>query len=143
LRMARLAASLSRDEHPEKGMLMVALDVLLRVHRGVFSALRAAPIRSATGELMYANWDVRHVLQKERKQVGADSSMACVAQAKRHARRAAASGMDFPRLLWELRSHLQVLAHRPLGVQLAGLGKDCCAGVGPAAALAIYLFIFN
>lgn len=58
-----------RDEDAERGMLMVALDVLTRVHAAVLRALRSPPLPLPTGELVYQNWDVRHALGTERQQV--------------------------------------------------------------------------
>ncbi|KAL4419249.1 hypothetical protein ABPG77_001187 [Micractinium sp. CCAP 211/92] len=58
-----------RDEDAERGMLMVALDVLTRVHAAVLRALRSPPMPLPTGELVYQNWDVRHALGTERQQV--------------------------------------------------------------------------
>lgn len=51
-------------------MLAVALEVLVRVHGAVMAALRAPPARGPGGELLYANWDVRHALATERQKVG-------------------------------------------------------------------------
>ncbi|KAL4431258.1 hypothetical protein ABPG75_006514 [Micractinium tetrahymenae] len=58
-----------RDEDAERGMLMVALDVLGRVHDAVLRALRAPPLPLPTGELVFQNWDVRYALATERQQV--------------------------------------------------------------------------
>jgi RNA polymerase II C-terminal domain phosphatase-like 3/4 len=58
-----------RDEHPEQGMLMVALQVLMRVHGAVMAALRAPPTTLPSGELVFQNWDVRHALAQERQKV--------------------------------------------------------------------------
>lgn len=51
-------------------MLMVALEVLVRVHSAVMAALRAPPTALPGGELLYQNWDVRHALATERQKVG-------------------------------------------------------------------------
>lgn len=58
-----------RDEDAERGMLMVALEVLTRVHDAVLRALRSPPLPLPNGELVYQNWDVRHALGTERQQV--------------------------------------------------------------------------
>lgn len=58
-------------------MLMVALDVLTRVHAAVLRALRSPPLPLPTGELVYQNWDVRHALGTERQQVGRQSPGEC------------------------------------------------------------------
>lgn len=52
------AAVRCRDESPEQGMLMVALDVLMRVHRRIFAALAA-----------HEPCDVRQALTSERQRV--------------------------------------------------------------------------
>ena len=64
------APTACRDECPEQGMLMVALDVLGRVHAAVMEALRAAPLTLPGGEVVYQNWDVRQALAQERQKVG-------------------------------------------------------------------------
>ena len=65
-----LSLAACRDECPEQGMLMVALDVLGRVHAAVMEALRAAPLTLPGGEVVYQNWDVRQALAQERQKVG-------------------------------------------------------------------------
>lgn len=62
-------------------MLAVALDVLARVHSAVMAALRAPPSRLPGGELLYANWDVRHALATERQKVRARSGSSCQGRA--------------------------------------------------------------
>ena len=62
----------SRDEHAQKGMLAVARDLLLSVHKAAFAALNAPPARlrlESGARLDREEWDVRHVLQQLRKQV--------------------------------------------------------------------------
>ena len=59
-----------RDECSQNGMLMVALKVLLRVHAHMFEAMRK-PHQGPSG---LANWDIRQILQDQRKQVGASGS---------------------------------------------------------------------
>ena len=63
---------LRRDETPQSGMLMTALNVLLRTHRRTFAVLRECGGVEASGCSSAAQppWDVRQVLQDERKQVG-------------------------------------------------------------------------
>ena len=50
-------------------MLAVARAVLMKVHSGVFAALAAPPVAGPNGEPVYSNWDVRHVLGRERRKV--------------------------------------------------------------------------
>ena len=61
-----------RDETPQSGMLMTALNVLLRTHARLFRVLgKTGGVEGAAhrgGER--PAWDVRQVLQDERKQVG-------------------------------------------------------------------------
>lgn len=63
---------LRRDETPQSGMLMTALNVLLRTHRRTFAVLRECGGVEAAGYSTAAQppWDIRQVLQDERKQVG-------------------------------------------------------------------------
>ncbi|KAK9832338.1 hypothetical protein WJX74_007130 [Apatococcus lobatus] len=56
---------INRDECSQNGMLMVALKVLLRVHAHMFEAMRK-PCQEPSG---LANWDIRQILQDQRKQV--------------------------------------------------------------------------
>lgn len=58
-----------RDEVAERGMLRIAMDVLLRVHHRVFEALSTPPVRGPDGRLVYERWDVPHILQLERSEV--------------------------------------------------------------------------
>ena len=55
-------------------MLMVSLKVLLAVHGHMFEALHH-PRQLPTG---LANWDVRQILQDQRKQVGTGGREGCV-----------------------------------------------------------------
>lgn len=61
---------LRRDETPQSGMLMTALSVLLRTHRRTFRVLQeSGGIESAGYQSgKQPPWDVRQVLQQERKQ---------------------------------------------------------------------------
>lgn len=63
---------LRRDETPQSGMLMTVLNVLLRTHRQTFAVLRECGGVETAGYSSAAQppWDVRQVLQEERKQVG-------------------------------------------------------------------------
>lgn len=67
---------LRRDETPQSGMLMTALNVLLRTHRRTFRVLQeSGGLESTTyrsGER--PSWDVRQVLQQERKQASSTVS---------------------------------------------------------------------
>lgn len=77
-RCAHVSRAVCRDEDAERGMLMVALDVLTRVHAAVLRALRSPPMPLPTGELVYQNWDVRHALGTERQQVGMQGVGKCL-----------------------------------------------------------------
>lgn len=59
---------IDRDECPESGMLMTALDVILRVYERVFAYYRSEP-RYDVPESDYPLWDVRNVLAEERAKV--------------------------------------------------------------------------
>lgn len=61
---------LRRDETPQSGMLMTALNVLLRTHRRTFRVLQeSGGIESARYQREERPpWDVRQVLQQERQQ---------------------------------------------------------------------------
>jgi hypothetical protein len=58
-----------RDECFEQGMLPTTLEVLLRVHAHVLAAVAAPPQELPSGDVVYANWDVRAVLGEERQRV--------------------------------------------------------------------------
>lgn len=58
-----------RDECSDQGMLMVALDVLMRVHGAVMRALGSPPQLLPSGEAVARGWDVRHALTQEREKV--------------------------------------------------------------------------
>ncbi|KAL0023785.1 hypothetical protein WJX77_004859 [Trebouxia sp. C0004] len=60
-----------RDETPQAGMLMTALSVLLRTHARMFRVLSQSSEVEAAGHRAgeRPRWDVRQVLQDERKQV--------------------------------------------------------------------------
>ena len=73
---------LRRDETPQSGMLMTALNVLLRTHRRTFTVLRDSGGIEAAGYKVgeRPRWDVRQILQDERKQVMLGSAcILCVA----------------------------------------------------------------
>ncbi|KAI3433318.1 hypothetical protein D9Q98_003136 [Chlorella vulgaris] len=59
----------NRDECSDQGMLMVALDVLMRVHGAVMRALGSPPQLLPSGEAVARGWDVRHALTQEREKV--------------------------------------------------------------------------
>ncbi|GAB4817569.1 hypothetical protein N2152v2_004615 [Parachlorella kessleri] len=59
----------NRDECFEAGMLPITLDVLLRVHKLVLAAVAALPSTLPSGDVVYPNWDVRHVLGELRQRV--------------------------------------------------------------------------
>lgn len=65
----RSAIDSCRDEVAERGMLRIAMDVLLRVHDRVFEALSTPPTRAPDGRPVYAPWEVPHILQLERSEV--------------------------------------------------------------------------
>ena len=50
-------------------MLPITLDVLLRVHKLVLAAVTAPPSTLPSGDVVYHNWDVRHVLGELRQRV--------------------------------------------------------------------------
>lgn len=50
-------------------MLKTTLDRLLEVHQRVLAAVAAPPTQLPSGEVVYANWDVRHVLGEMRQKV--------------------------------------------------------------------------
>lgn len=54
-------------------MLRIACDTLLRVHDHVFDALSTPPAPGADGQLVYARWDVPHILNLERLEVPAEN----------------------------------------------------------------------
>ncbi|KAA6427633.1 MAG: RNA polymerase II C-terminal domain phosphatase-like 3-like, partial [Trebouxia sp. A1-2] len=68
---AKSLLEMRRDETPQSGMLMTALSVLLRTHARMFSALNQSGGVEAAGHRLGQRplWDVRQVLQDERKQV--------------------------------------------------------------------------
>lgn len=61
---------LRRDETPQSGMLMTALNVLLRTHRRTFRVLHESGGIESAGYQSGGRpaWDVRQVLQQERRQ---------------------------------------------------------------------------
>lgn len=70
---------LRRDETPQSGMLMTALNVLLRTHKRTFRVLRENGGIESGGHQSGERppWDVRQVLQQERKQASSAVSLPC------------------------------------------------------------------
>lgn len=68
---AKSLLEMRRDETPQSGMLMTALSVLLRTHARMFRVLSQSGGVEAAGHRLGERlpWDVRQVLQDERKQV--------------------------------------------------------------------------
>lgn len=68
---AKSLLEMRRDETPQSGMLMTALSVLLRTHARMFRVLSQSCGVEAAGHRLGERppWDVRQVLQDERKQV--------------------------------------------------------------------------
>lgn len=68
---------LRRDETPQSGMLMTALNVLLRTHRRTFRVLQESGGTESAGYQSGGRppWDVRQVLQQERKQASPADSL--------------------------------------------------------------------
>ena len=68
---------LRRDETPQSGMLMTALNVLLRTHRRTFRMLQESGGIESAGRQSGGRppWDVRQVLQQEQKQASSAVSL--------------------------------------------------------------------
>lgn len=102
---------LRRDETPQSGMLMTALSVLLRTHRRTFRVLQESGGIESAGYQSRGQppWDVRQVLQQERKQ--ASPAVSLLTHPECH-NMVAERAVDFALMFFELLSKIALWCNK-------------------------------